>query len=212
MPRHATGKSTEGPVSRALNRPLAEMAALTIARRAPWVTPNMVSAAAFALAAAAAALIALGYLAVGGLLVQLSSIVDGVDGSLARITGRASRSGGFLDTMLDRYADILVYAGIAWHLASTGGLDPLEASILVAALSGDLAVSYLHARGERDAGLHPALIGPLDSAASRDVRLFIIFLSLLAHRPLEGLLAVAALSHTYVAVKSYYVYARIKED
>ncbi len=205
-----TGKRTEGPVSRLLNRPLAEAVARVLARRAPWVTPNQVSIVSFLLAVAAGGLIAAGETILGGLLVQASSIVDGVDGSLARLTGRSSRRGGFLDTMLDRYADIIVYAGIAWLLASQGGLDPLEALTLVAALSGDLAVSYLHARGERDAGVHPALVGPLDSIASRDVRLFILFLSLVAGAPLWGLAGVAALSHVYVAVKSYYVYTSIE--
>ncbi|MCE4611184.1 MAG: CDP-alcohol phosphatidyltransferase family protein, partial [Desulfurococcales archaeon] len=198
-------------VSRILNRPLAEMVALFIAKRAPWVTPNMVSIASFALALVASILIAMGYLPVGGVLVQISSIVDGVDGSLARITGRASRSGGFLDTMLDRYADIAVYAGIAWFLAANGEISQVDALVLVAALSGDLAVSYLHTRGERDAGVHPALIGPLDSLASRDVRLFILFLALVLRAPLPGLMSVALLSHLYVAVKSLYVYTHIKE-
>ena len=208
--RVETGKRTEGPVSRLLNRPLAEALARLIAKRAPWVTPNQVSVASFAVAVAAGLLIAAGETVLGGLLVQLSSIIDGVDGSLARLTGRSSRRGGFLDTMLDRYADIAVYAGAAWLLASQGGLEPVEALVVVAALSGDLAVSYLHARGERDAGVHPALIGPLDAAASRDVRLFILFLSLVAGAPLLGLAAVAALSHAYVAVKSYYVYTSIE--
>jgi len=39
---------------------------------------------------------------VAGLLVQLSSIVDGIDGSLARLKGMTSEFGGFLDSVLDR--------------------------------------------------------------------------------------------------------------
>ncbi len=205
-----SGKVVEGPVSKAINRPIADYLARLIASKAPSVTPNHVSLAAFALSIAAGVAAAMGKLQVAGVLVQASSIVDGVDGSLARVTGRATRSGGFLDTMLDRYSDIAVYLGLGYFLAVEGGGGLIPALVVLLALSADLMVSYLHARGERDLGVHPSLVGPLDSAASRDVRLFILFVALIAEAPLYGLLAVAGLGHIYVAVKSASVYINLK--
>jgi archaetidylinositol phosphate synthase len=63
---------------------------------------------------------------------------DGLDGAVARITGRATRFGGYLDAVTDRYQEILVFAAIAW----VRDLWPL--CFLV--LSGALLTSYNKAR------------------------------------------------------------------
>ena len=200
------GKAVDGPISRLINRRVSGAITGLILRSGLNITPNQVSWASFALAAAASYFIASGELLVGGILVQLSSIIDGVDGELARARGLSSPRGGFLDTMLDRYSDILIYLGLLWFLASDSVIL-IEVLVLSLALSGDLMVSYLHAKGHETAGKHPALVGPLDSAASRDVRLFILFLSCVAGQPLTGLIAVAVLSHVYVLVKSATIYS-----
>jgi phosphatidylglycerophosphate synthase len=49
----------------------------------------------------------------GGVLTQVSSIVDGVDGDLVRVKGMASPSGSFLNAVLDRYAHVLIVMGLA---------------------------------------------------------------------------------------------------
>lgn len=196
----AGAKSVEGPVSRMLNRPLA----VWIARRlsgCSWVTPNMVSVASFIVAVVAGMLAWVGHLLASGILVQASSIIDGVDGSLARLTGRVSRAGGFLDTMLDRYADVVVYLGAGgWLMKAEPSVETLL--LVAAALSGDLMVSYLHTRGEKDAGVHPALVGPLDYYAGRDVRLLILAVGLATGLLVQAMAIIAVLSHVYVIVKS----------
>ncbi len=196
----AGAKSVEGPVSRMLNRPLA----VWIARRLSgysWVTPNMVSVASFIVAVVAGLLAWAGHLLASGILVQVSSIIDGVDGSLARLTGRVSRAGGFLDTMLDRYADVVVYLGAGgWLMKAEPSVETLL--LVAAALSGDLMVSYLHTRGEKDAGVHPALVGSLDYYAGRDVRLLILAVGLATGLLVQTMAIIAVLSHVYVIVKS----------
>ncbi|WP_460125516.1 CDP-alcohol phosphatidyltransferase family protein [Stetteria hydrogenophila] len=200
-----TGK-TEGPVSRLINRRVSGRITGFILNRGLPLTPNQVSLIAFATALAAAALIDRGELLIGGVLVELSSILDGVDGELARALGLASRRGAFLDTVLDRYADIAIYLATLHHLLESRAASPEAAALLAfAAVTGDLMVSYIHARGQMDLGVHPASQGPLDSAASRDVRLFTLALLIAAGQPLPALAAVAALSHTYVAVKFLYL-------
>ncbi len=201
-------KSVEGPVSRLVNRPVAVWIARLLSGY-EWITPNMVSVVSFLIAVVAGVLAWVGNLLVAGILVQVSSIIDGVDGSLARFTGRVSRAGGFLDTMLDRYADVVVYLGAGgWLIQSSPGLETL--TLIVATLSGDLMVSYLHTRGEKDAGVHPALVGPLDYYAGRDVRLLILALGLVTGFLVEALALIAALSHFYVVVKSAALFRYMK--
>jgi CDP-diacylglycerol--glycerol-3-phosphate 3-phosphatidyltransferase/archaetidylinositol phosphate synthase len=63
---------------------------------------------------------------------------DGLDGALARLTGRISRFGGYLDAVIDRYQEILLFAAIAW----VRDLWPLAFLLM----SGALLTSYNKAR------------------------------------------------------------------
>lgn len=201
MPGKSLGKPTDGPVSRLINRRVSALVTRAILRSGLSVTPNQVTAAVFALSVLTAALIGLGELVLGGILVQLCSILDGVDGELARIRGLSSRRGAFIDTMADRYSNLMFLAAASY--VSAGAASPqLVLLAAVAAVSGDLMVSYLHSRAKMDFGVHPALVGPLDSAASRDVRLLILSVLLVLERPLAALLIIGVLSHLYVIVKS----------
>jgi phosphatidylglycerophosphate synthase len=51
----------------------------------------------------------------GGLLAALAQILDGVDGQIARLTGRVSSEGALLDSVLDRYMDFALLFGILFH-------------------------------------------------------------------------------------------------
>jgi len=207
------GKATDGPVSRLINRPIAVWIARQIIRLGLPLTPNQVSVLAFLLGAAAASASAMGHYLAAGVLIQASSVIDGVDGAIARLRGVASRAGGFLDTMLDRYADILIYLGLTLGPIMEGAADPLPAIVALGlGLSGDLMVSYLHVRGERDSGTHPSLIGPLDSIASRDVRLLLLAAITAAGHPIIAMISAGILGHVYVAVKSMYLFYYIKRE
>ena len=126
----------DGIVSRYLNRRLHRPLAAGLAHTP--LTPN--AATAFSLGMAA--LVVLGQNVAG----QLASIIDGVDGDLARLTGRASRFRAALDAIGDRYADAAILGGMTiyaarfeeWPQAAVGGL----------ALAGALTVSYSRARVE----------------------------------------------------------------
>jgi archaetidylinositol phosphate synthase len=75
--------------------------------------------------------------------ILLSGLLDAVDGVLARSNGTASRFGGFLDSVSDRYSDALAYAGLIM-----GGLCDDWAGL--AALVGSLMVSYCRSRAEAE--------------------------------------------------------------
>jgi hypothetical protein len=93
------------------------------AARRGW-TPNQITAASFLVGAAAALAFAFGSragLVAGAVLLQASFALDCVDGQLARYTRTFSRVGSWLDSILDRLNEYLVYAGLA--LGSTRGFD-----------------------------------------------------------------------------------------
>ena len=131
------------------------------------LTPNQVSAVGVAFAI----LSAFAYwkwqfhpflLLVAPLLLLASGFCDALDGALARLYGEATAFGGFLDSLLDRYADAIVFCGII-----LGGLcDPFWGLV---ALIGSLLVSYTRARAE-SAGVKMEAVG----VAERAERLIIL--------------------------------------
>jgi len=125
------------------------------------LTPNMVSAIGLALAFFSAAAYAIAQnqpmlLLLAVILLLASGFCDTLDGVLARIYQQQSVFGGFLDSLLDRYADAVLYAGVI-----IGGLcDPLWG---LTALAGSLLVSYSRARAEA-AGIKMESVGVAERA------------------------------------------------
>ncbi|WP_158542365.1 CDP-alcohol phosphatidyltransferase family protein [Lujinxingia litoralis] len=155
-------KPQDGIVSRHLNRHLS----LAMSRRlvGTWVGPNHISAITLSLGFAAA--IAAGFggytgFLIAGVLYQLNSVIDGVDGELARVRYEFSVLGEWLDTVSDDLSDLLLYLGLgvgAWRTMATG-LGPLGPEIWLylglAAAGGKLAsmvvyYRWLIARGRGD--------------------------------------------------------------
>jgi len=79
--------------------------------------------------------------ALGGVLVLVAGWFDLVDGAVARVTGRTSKKGAFLDSTLDRAAEVALFAGILVGGYST----PL---LVLLGLSASLLVSYTRAKGD----------------------------------------------------------------
>ena len=82
----------------------------------------------------------------GGVLLALAGALDILDGSLARVSGQVSPFGAFLDSVLDRYSDLLVLTGLVVSFMRTGGRAEVVAALL--ALIGTVMVSYTRARAE----------------------------------------------------------------
>lgn len=117
-------KPQDGIVSRHLNRHLS----LTMSRAlvATPVGPNHISVITFSLGIAAAVAAGVGGYAAflaAGILYQLNSVIDGVDGELARVRYEFSVLGEWLDTVSDDLSDLLLYIGLgvgAWRTMETG--------------------------------------------------------------------------------------------
>lgn len=109
------------------------------------VGPDVLTLLGFVCSVATALLIASGHLlwAVFGLTV--SGLVDLLDGSVARTSGRASPRGAFFDSVMDRASDAVVFGGVAWYLGRTSGRLPVLA-FAAAALA--MLISYERSKAE----------------------------------------------------------------
>lgn len=109
------------------------------------INPNLFTVAGFFITLIAAVVIPLN-LKLGGLLILSGGILDIFDGVVARVNGRATKFGAFLDSLLDRYSDAFLFLSIAWYLATKG--DHTGAFLSIGTMVGALLVSYARARGE----------------------------------------------------------------
>ena len=200
MPSEAR-KATDGYVARYVNRRFSEPISRFIVKHKIPLTPNQASFVAFLVGAAALPLYVMGRPIVAGILVQLSSILDGVDGELARLLNMSTRFGAFFDGILDRFVDIMAIVGASVYLAQVIPLSSELLVVMLLALSGTIMVSYLHIRSQHDLGTHPMFVGRVANLASRDVRLFILFLGSVSGYVLHALVAIAALTYLYVVAK-----------
>lgn len=108
------------------------------------IHPNTLTFAGLAVSIAAGWVYAAGSLAWAGFVLLLAGLFDLLDGAVARESGRVSRYGAFLDSTLDRYAEIAVLLGI---LLRFGG-EPVTQVAVLLAVAGSLMVSYTKARAE----------------------------------------------------------------
>ncbi|MDJ0979110.1 MAG: CDP-alcohol phosphatidyltransferase family protein [Erythrobacter sp.] len=117
-----TGKPTDGFVSRFLNRPVSKFLSYH-ALKVAWVRPIHATLSAGLLGLAMAVCLFLGGatgLALGAILFQAASIVDGVDGEIARATQRSSKMGATLDTLTDALTNFAFIAGVSANLWLSG--------------------------------------------------------------------------------------------
>lgn len=111
------------------------------------LTPNFITVLGFLLNVVAGVLIGFGYVVPGGLIMTFIAMpLDAVDGGLARATGRQTRFGAFSDSVLDRYAEGALLAGLAALFAQRAELLMIVAAFV--ALNGSFMVSYTRARAE----------------------------------------------------------------
>src|SRR5437762_3848685 len=125
------GSSADGIVDRFLNRPLGRYLS-KILIRAPF-SPNQVSIVSTLVGILSRWSLATGYFISGALLLQLSAIIDCVDGDLARVLYKESRSGKWLDLVGDQLVHIAVFAGIGFGLARS---DPASPALGISAVLG----------------------------------------------------------------------------
>jgi CDP-L-myo-inositol myo-inositolphosphotransferase len=184
-------KLSDGPISRYLNRPLSTRITRRLVTRS--VTPNQISVFCFGLSLVAAALFAAGgvvALALGGLLAQLASVVDGCDGEVARLQFKESAFGGWFDAVLDRYSDAFLLFGLTWHVFAAQG-SALVLGVGFLAITGSFMVSYT---ADKHDGLMQERFergGGGGFRIGRDLRVLVIALGAVINMPFLALSLIA---------------------
>lgn len=112
------------------------------------LTANTVTVLGFLIVAVAAVLVGTGNLLAGAAVLVAGSLLDAVDGSLARATGGTTAFGSFLDSTLDRAAEALLYGGVAAHYLATASEPTWPVLLALVAMAGSFMVSYTRARAE----------------------------------------------------------------
>ncbi len=196
----------DGAVSRFLNRKVSLKITKLLARTG--VTPNQVTFSSFLTAVTASILFSFFHPALGGLLAQLTSIIDGVDGEIARLKFLKSNFGGLLDAIFDRYADFLIILGMAYAWYSTAG-NAMVLLVSMATLAG-LSMSMLlkekfHALTGKPflPEVHDGIFRYLPG--NRDGRLFIIMLGGIFNLIPATLILLAVVTHLQTLVRLYTV-------
>ncbi len=195
----------DGFVSSYLNRPLSRRISEMLVRTP--ISPNGISLLSFAVGIIGAIMFCLGgyiWTILAGLVIQLSSIADGCDGEVARLRFQSSKFGGWFDTILDRYADTAIVAGVSFgywlahpHAAVwLGAIFTLTGFIMASYTKKEFVIRY---QSKPPSGLFGKLI-------KRDLRIFVIMLGAMVNLPYEIMLLVGLLSHVgigWVLLKGY---------
>src|ERR1017187_2348350 len=130
-------------IGRYVSWPIDHIAALLAPTGIP---PNVITWAALVGNFWAGVLFAAGRFAAGGGMMILAGLCDLLDGPVARRQNRISLFGGFLDSILDRYADLILFLGLLVYYARVNRF--LYAVLAGAAMAGAVMVSYAKARAE----------------------------------------------------------------
>ena len=108
--------------------------------------PNHLTIIGLGVSLLAATAFGAGHIRKGGLLLILAGLCDFFDGSLARASGQVSSFGAFLDSVIDRYSDLVVLLAIVVLYAQVP--HTRGAIVAMAGLIGSMMVSYTKARAE----------------------------------------------------------------
>jgi len=135
---------------------------------------------------------------VAPLLVLISGFFDMIDGSLARMSQRATKYGGVLDSTLDRLGEIFILSGII-----LGGLSSLSWGLV--AISASLMVSYVRARSEVE-GVRMSGVG----IAERPERMLVLVAALLLRSIEYGIILIGVLSCVTVVQRLLHAYRSLR--
>src|SRR5215211_7184666 len=113
------------------------------------INPNILTVIGVSINVGCGLLFGLGYFFWAGIILIVANLFDMLDGQVARLSGRVTRFGGFLDSSLDRLSDMVVFIGLMiFYARDTEFHSTLNVFLTGAALMGSVMVSYTSARAE----------------------------------------------------------------
>ena len=187
----------DGFISQYLNRPFSRHLSVALSRTP--LTPNHITLLSFFMGLLGAVGLATTdpwFWIAGGILIQIASIVDGCDGEIARIKLLQSPQGAWLDTVLDRYADLAI------GLAVTFAASQLHDAVWVwpagfVATASFLTASYV-TKEFKIRFRRPYPNSLVTQLKRRDLRILVIAVGAVLGHPLVALLAIGSLTHLAV--------------
>ena len=93
-----------------------------------------------------AILLAQGNMLWGGILILIMGPIDALDGTMARLRGMAGNFGAFVDSVSDRYSELIIFGGLIYYYAQQN--DMVSSIAVYAAAAGSVLVSYIRSRGQ----------------------------------------------------------------
>lgn len=163
------------------------------------ITPNMATLIGLGLNCVVAAILGFGHPIIAGVLLLFASAFDMVDGAIARATNTISKFGGFFDSTIDRYSEIVVYVGLLAWLNTTND-DHLGSMLILVAATGALMISYARARAEAIG--YKASVG----LVARPERVVLLAICLIIKQPMLALWILAILTHVTAVWRIVHVY------
>ncbi len=162
------------------------------------VTPNAITVFGALVSLGVGIIAATGNLTLAGIVLLITGPLDGLDGALARRIGIHSKFGAFLDSTLDRYAEVFVLFGLLIYSGDRGLL--LESRLVYITLAGSLLISYTRARAE-SLGID-CKVGLL----TRMERYLLMSATLIVQQVTIGLIVLAVLTHVTAIQRIIYVW------
>src|SRR5829696_3891027 len=113
------------------------------------INPNILTVIGVSLNVGCGLLFGMGWFFAAGIALIVANLFDMLDGQVARLSGRVTRFGGFLDSSLDRLSDMVVFVGLmVFYARDTEFHSTLNVFLAGAAMMGSVLVSYTSARAE----------------------------------------------------------------
>src|SRR5689334_24833004 len=112
------------------------------------INPNILTVIGVSLNVGCGLLFGVGQFFWAGICLIVANLFDMLDGQVARLSGRVTRFGGFLDSSLDRLSDMVVFVGLMVFYAREADHSTLNVFLAGAGLMGSVMVSYASARAE----------------------------------------------------------------
>lgn len=128
-----------------------------------------------------------GQVALGGLVMLIAWPIDALDGTMARLRGEASDWGAFVDSVSDRYSELIILGALLYHFAVTGQHGVEVATF--AAAAGSVLVSYVKARAEAQS------FSAREGLLTRAERYLVLCPALLLNHPEVGVWIIAVLAN-----------------
>lgn len=166
------------------------------------LTPNMITYCGLLFSSAVAVLIATGHITIAGIVMLVTAPTDVLDGSMARLKGGDTLYGAFIDSVTDRYAELVILGGLMVYYVVTKP-DVTGAILAFVAAMGSVLVSYVKARAE--ALGFSAKMGLL----TRVERVIILIPCLIFNIPMVALWILAVLTNITAIQRFFFVRKQI---